>query len=68
MPAEIRTKLIAKYPNLTFVLKMGSKGSRVITDKHDVYVNVITKLNKHVREDYKIIDTVGAGKQNSLLR
>ena len=40
---------------------MGSKGSRVITDKLDVYVNVITKLNPSVMDLYKIIDTMGAG-------
>lgn len=58
---EIRDKLISKYPGLTFILKMGSKGSRVITDKLDVYVNVITKLNPSVLDHFKIIDTVGAG-------
>ena len=40
---------------------MGSKGSKVITDKLDVYVNVATKVNPAVLNDYKIIDTVGAG-------
>jgi len=40
---------------------MGSKGSKVITDKLDVYVNVITKINPTVLDHYQIIDTVGAG-------
>lgn len=59
---EIRSKLISKYPKLTFILKMGSKGSRVITDKLDVYVPVATKINPKILDHYKIIDTVGAGR------
>lgn len=57
-----------KYPKLTFILKMGSKGSRVINDKYDVYCNTITGLNKKVLGNYKIIDTVGAGKESVLFR
>jgi hypothetical protein len=52
---------VAKYPKLTFILKMGKKGSRVINDRYDVYCNAITGLNKKVLENYKIVDTVGAG-------
>jgi hypothetical protein len=40
---------------------MGSKGSRIITDKLDVHVDVITKINPTVLDHYKIIDAVGAG-------
>jgi sugar/nucleoside kinase (ribokinase family) len=65
---SIREKLIKKYPNLTFILKMGSKGSRVITDKLNVYVNAITKINPSVLDHYKIIDAVGAGYPSHLFR
>ena len=58
---SIRQKLITKYPGITFILKMGSKGSKVITDKLNIYTNVVTKLNPAVLNDYKIVDTVGAG-------
>lgn len=43
------------------ILKLGSKGARVITKTIDVSVTVVTKLNPDVSNDYKIIDTVGAG-------
>ena len=43
------------------ILKLGSKGARVITDAIDIAVTVVTKLNTDVSNHYKIIDTVGAG-------
>lgn len=58
---EIRQKIIAKYKNLKVLLKLGSKGSMLITDSLEVKVDVCTNRNKQVLEDYKIIDTVGAG-------
>lgn len=58
---EIRHKIIAKYKNLKVLLKLGSKGSMLITDSLEVRVDVCTNRNKQVLEDYKIIDTVGAG-------
>ncbi len=53
---------MTKFPNLTFILKMGSKGSRFISNTHDVYANVATALNPNILKDYTIIDTVGAGR------
>lgn len=59
--AEIRGKIISKYPKLKVLLKLGSKGSTLITDKIHIHGDVATKLNKKVLEKYKIVDTVGAG-------
>lgn len=42
-------------------MKLGSKGSTLITDKIAIHGDVATKINKKVLEKYKIIDTVGAG-------
>ena len=58
---EIRTKIISKYKNLKFILKMGSKGSAIITDSLFIEVPVATLVNEQIKENYKIIDTVGAG-------
>lgn len=43
------------------VLKLGTKGSKIITDKIHVHGDVATKINRSVLQNYKIIDTVGAG-------
>ena len=42
---EIRNKLIAKYKNLKVLLKLGSNGSMIITDKICVSADVATKRN-----------------------
>lgn len=46
---------------MTVLLKLGSKGARLITETEDVAVTVSNKVNTEVSKDYKIIDTVGAG-------
>ena len=43
------------------MLKLGSKGSTLITDKIHIHGDVATKINPTCLEKYKIIDTVGAG-------
>lgn len=58
---EIRGKLLAKHPKLRVLLKLGSKGSAIITPTVFVKGDVVTAINKTVLSDYKIIDTVGAG-------
>lgn len=58
---EIRTKLISKYKNLKFILKLGGRGSAIITDSLYIEVPVVTTFNPKLKEDYTIIDTVGAG-------
>ena len=40
---------------------MGSKGSAIITDSLFIEVPVATLVNEQIKENYKIIDTVGAG-------
>lgn len=57
----MRSKIISKYPNLKVILKLGTKGSTIITDKLYIHGNVATKINPNVLKSYKIIDTVGAG-------
>jgi sugar/nucleoside kinase (ribokinase family) len=58
---EIRKKLISKHPNLKVLLKLGSKGSAIITPELAVQGDVVTSLNPDVLKDFKIVDTVGAG-------
>jgi ribokinase len=59
--AEIRSKLIAKHPNLSVLLKLGSKGSAIITSEVVVKGEVVTAINASILQDYSIVDTVGAG-------
>jgi ribokinase len=58
---EIRSKLLASYPNLKVLLKLGSKGSAIITTDLAVQGHSATAINSEVLKDYKIVDTVGAG-------
>lgn len=58
---ELRQKLLAKHPNLKVLLKLGSKGSAIVTSTVQVRGDVVTAINPAVLEEYKIIDTVGAG-------
>ena len=58
---EIRKKIISKYKNLKFILKLGGRGSAVITDTLYIEVPVVTALNEKIKEDFTIVDTVGAG-------
>lgn len=43
------------------LLKLGSRGSSIITQDLHIHCDVATKINHSVLEDYKIVDTVGAG-------
>lgn len=58
---EIRSTLLTKHPNLRVLLKLGSKGSAVITNNTAVKADSVTLLNPQILKEYKIIDTVGAG-------
>lgn len=42
-------------------MKLGSKGSAIITNEISFWGKTVTMLNPQVLKDYKIIDTVGAG-------
>ena len=61
---KIRSTLLTKYPNLKLLLKLGSHGCAILTSK--LYINTpsVTIHNSKIMEDYKIIDTTGAGKFN----
>lgn len=43
------------------LLKLGSKGSAIITSEVAVRGDVVTSINKAILSEYKIVDTVGAG-------
>ena len=58
---EVRMKLISKHPSLCVLLKLGSKGAAMITGDVAIKGNSVTCVNPQVLQDYKIIDTVGAG-------
>lgn len=58
---EIRGKLLKRHPHLKVLLKLGSRGSAVVSVDEFVRGEVATKVNPAILNDYKIIDTVGAG-------
>ncbi|KAL4463941.1 hypothetical protein ABPG74_005878 [Tetrahymena malaccensis] len=58
---EIRQQLLSKYPNLTVVLKEGSKGSAVITKTDHLHVDSASLIKPDILNTYKIVDTTGAG-------
>ena len=43
------------------MLKLGSKGSAIITKDVSAWGKTATMLNPQILQDYKIVDTVGAG-------
>ena len=43
------------------LLKLGKRGSAIITNEVLVKGPSATRVNKAILDDYKIIDTVGAG-------
>ena len=58
---EIRSKLLTKHANLRVLLKLGSKGSAIITSEVVVKGDVVTAINPSILQEYSIVDTVGAG-------
>jgi ribokinase len=57
----IRTNFLAKYPGLRIILKLGSRGAAYIDKDMYVMVPSVTKLYPEILEEYKIVDTTGAG-------
>lgn len=57
----IREKLLKKYSKLVVVLKLGANGSAVLTEKEFIKCDSVTKINGKILEDFKIVDTTGAG-------
>lgn len=59
----IRKLLLTKYSKLIVVLKLGAKGSAVLNQTEYLEVPSVTVLdsNKKILQDYKIVDTTGAG-------
>jgi len=60
-PEITRSKLGSKHPNLKLLLKKGSKGCEVLTNVIHVKSEVVTHHNPKILDDYKILDTCGAG-------
>ena len=58
---SVREVLLTKHPKLRVLLKLGKRGAAIITNEVSVPGPSATKINKSVLDDYKIIDTVGAG-------
>ena len=62
MEHKIRERLLSKFPKLTVLLKLGEHGCGIIT-KNDYYtVTAVTKINKKILDEFKIVDVTGAGK------
>ena len=58
---EIRNKLLTRFPNLVVVLKLGAKGSAVVTSDLHIVAGSVTMKRKEILEEFKIVDTTGAG-------
>jgi len=52
---------LTKHPKLRVLLKLGKRGAAIITNEVLVKGPSATRINKAILDDYKIIDTVGAG-------
>lgn len=52
---------MTKHPKLRVLLKLGKRGAAIITNEVLVKGPSATRINKAILDDYKIIDTVGAG-------
>jgi len=57
----VKSKLLTKHPNLKIFLKMGSKGCGILTKDTFVTSNAATSHSDKILQDYKIVDTTGAG-------
>jgi len=61
----IRNTLLSKHPNLKLLLKLGHKGCAILGKNQFYYRDVVTSYNKNILNDYKIVDTTGAGDCNT---
>lgn len=59
---EFRSVLLKKFPNLRILLKLGSQGSQIITNEIDIKIPTVNKIKPEINDNYKIVDTTGAGK------
>jgi len=59
--SAIKDVLLKRNPNLKVLLKLGSKGCEMITKDYDIPMSVVGTYNKQIMEDYKIVNTTGAG-------
>lgn len=46
---------------MTIVLKLGSKGSAVLSKDQFIMVKSVTELKPEILKEHKIVDTTGAG-------
>lgn len=57
----IRDTLLSKFPKLVVVLKKGSQGSAILTLDQHFSVQSVSAIQPKVLDEYKIVDTTGAG-------
>lgn len=57
----VHQKVFVTYPKLIVLLKLGSNGSLLITKDYSVRSYTVTHNKPKILNDYKIVDTVGAG-------
>jgi len=48
---KIREKFLHRYPNLTLVIKSKTQGSRLVSDKHDIFMPNLSKLSPKLAEE-----------------
>ena len=58
---RLRKEILEKYPKLNFIIHMGAEGSMFVNLNHNIYMPIVSKFNPKILDDYKIIDTTGAG-------
>ncbi|KAM3135405.1 hypothetical protein pb186bvf_012424 [Paramecium bursaria] len=57
----VHKKVFDQFTKLIVLLKLGSNGSLLITKEFSVRSYTVTHYNPKILNDYKIVDTVGAG-------
>jgi ribokinase len=58
---EIKTKFLSKHPNLKILMKLGEKGCGILTKDFFLTAKSAPHYNDKILQDYKIVDTTGAG-------
>ena len=61
MERIVHEKVFIKYTDIIVLLKLGSKGSMLVTKEFSLKCPTVTMMNKSILDEYKIVDTVGAG-------
>jgi len=57
----IKDQLLKTYPSLKVLYKQGARGSSLVTKDFTIHSDNVSKYNAKIAEEWKILNTVGAG-------